>query len=253
MRGGAWDTELCAEVFGVADECLKSLGGVLDTLKRYPAHVDASLLSGPARVMADAVLATGDAYLTPMAAVAGTIADAAADHLYARGAQKVYANNGGDVAIRLAEGQSISVGVCFDLERGEVGRTVRIGPELEIGGVATSGLGGRSLTTGIASGVTVFSRRCANADATATLLADRSFIDVPAVRRTRASEIDPDSDIADLDVVIGVGPLTEAERRRALGQVIDEARCQYERGGMRACIATVQGQTETYDPEGILR
>lgn len=252
-RSGALDASLAKEAFGVADDQLRELGGQLDVLRRKPGQVDASALIGSARVMADAVIATGDPDLTPMASVAGTIADAAADHIFALGAERVCANNGGDAAIRLAAGQSIAVGVCCDLERGAVDRTVRIVPEMEIGGAATSGLGGRSLTTGIASGVTVFSRRCADADAIATLLADRSFIDVPAVRRVRAGEIDPDSDIADLDVVVEVGELSEGEIERALGQVMSEAARQYGRGGMRACIATVRGRTETYDPEGILR
>ena len=122
-----------------------------------------------------------------------------------------------------------------------------------MGGVATSGLGGRSLTTGIASGVTVFSSRCAMADALATLLADRSYIDSPAVHTCLAGELDPDSDIADLRVVTGVGPLSEEEKLTALRQVVAEARKQYEKGGLLACVATVQGMTTLFDPEGILK
>ena len=131
-------------------------------------------------------------------------------------------------------------------------RVVRLTPEKGVGGVATSGLGGRSLTTGIASGVTVFSARCARADALATLLADRSIIDSPAVHTCRAGELDPDSDIADLTVVTGVDPLTEEEKAKALSQVMAEAELQYERGGLIACIATVQGRTAVFDPGKIL-
>lgn len=251
-RGGAPDVELCRSAFAVVDDELRSLSGALDMLRRYPKEVDPRELRGTARVMADAVLATGDPMLTPMAAVAGAMADAAADHLFANGAERAVANNGGDVAIRLREGTSINVGVCTDLASGAVARTVRLTAAHGIGGVATSGLGGRSLTTGIASGVTVFARRCADADALATLLADRSFIDVPTVVRERAGAVDPDSDIADQLVVLSVGELADDERRRALGQVMREARAQHERGGMAACIATVQGMTDVFDPDGLL-
>ena len=202
--------------------------------------------------MAEAVLATGDPWLTPMAAVAGSVSDAVADSLQSRGAVKVTANNGGDIALRLAPGQSLGLGVLYDLEKGGVDRVVRLTPEKGVGGVATSGLGGRSLTTGIASGVTVFSARCAQADALATLLADRSIIDSPAVHTCRAGELDPDSDIADLTVVTGVDPLTEEEKAKALSQVMAEAELQYERGGLIACIATVQGRTAVFDPGKIL-
>lgn len=202
--------------------------------------------------MARAVLRTGDPWLTPMAAVAGTVADAVADFLFAQGAEKVTANNGGDIALRLAPGQSLGLGVLYDLERGGVDRVVHLTAEKGVGGVATSGLGGRSLTTGIASGVTVFSRRCAQADALATLLADRSCIDSPAVHTRLAGELDPDSDIADLPVVVSVEPLSREEKERALEQVLREAEEQYRRGNLLACIATVQGVTVTYDPNGIL-
>lgn len=250
--GGEGDTQLCRSAFPVIDNILRELGPAVPILRRYPAQVDPEELSGTARVMAEAVLATGDPWLTPMAAVAGSVSDAVADSLQSRGAVKVTANNGGDIALRLAPGQSLGLGVLYDLEKGGVDRVVRLTPEKGVGGVATSGLGGRSLTTGIASGVTVFSARCAQADALATLLADRSIIDSPAVHTCRAGELDPDSDIADLTVVTGVDPLTEEEKAKALSQVMAEAELQYERGGLITCIATVQGRTAVFDPGKIL-
>ena len=86
----------------------------------------------------------------------------------------------------------------------------------------------------------------------ATLLADRSCIDSPAVHTRLAGELDPDSDIADLPVVVSVEPLSREEKERALEQVLREAEEQYRRGNLLACIATVQGVTVTYDPNGIL-
>ena len=142
--------------------------------------------------MAESVLATGEPTLTPMAAVAGTVADAMADWLFARGADLVAVNNGGDVALRLGEGRSIRMGILPDLN-GRVTEIVEIRAEDGIGGVCTSGLGGRSLTRGIAGGVTVFSRRCALADACATHIANCSPHRIAAGtylsrRRDRAGE-----------------------------------------------------------------
>ncbi len=252
QRNGAGDTELCRSAFGVIDGCLKELRPVLEILRRYPGRVNPDELRGLPEVMARAVIDTADPWLTPMAAVAGSVSDAVADYLQSQGAEKVTANNGGDIALRLAPGQSLTLGVVYDLAGGAVDRAVRLTPESGVGGVATSGLGGRSLTTGIASGVTVFSARCAKADALATLLADRSYIQSPAVHTVLAGELDPDSDIADQYVVTGVDTLTEAEREQALHQVLTEAQSQYQRGGLLACIVTVQGKTICFDPENIL-
>lgn len=251
-QNGEGDTQLCRAAFPVIAACLEDLRPSLEMLRRYPPQVELEQLAGAGETMARAVLRTGDPWLTPMAAVAGTVADAVADFLFAQGAEKVTANNGGDIALRLAPGQSLGLGVLYDLERGGVDRVVHLTAEKGVGGVATSGLGGRSLTTGIASGVTVFSRRCAQADALATLLADRSCIDSPAVHTRLAGELDPDSDIADLPVVVSVEPLSREEKERALEQVLREAEEQYRRGNLLACIATVQGVTVTYDPNGIL-
>lgn len=253
IRAGEGDTELCRSAFPVIDGCLRELQPVLEMLRRYPSEVRTDALSGTALVMARAALSTGDPWLTPMAAVAGSVSDAVADYLFAQGAEKVTANNGGDIALRLKAGQSLTLGVLYDLSRPEgVDRVVRLTPELGVGGVATSGLGGRSLTTGIASGVTVFSARCADADALATLLADRSRIDSSSVHACLAGELDPDSDIADLSVVLSVDELSPEEKKLALSQVLEEAKLQYSRGALLACIATVQGETIAFDPRGIL-
>lgn len=253
MRGGAGDTDLCRSAFEVIDGCLKQMRPVLAVLRRYPESVDPDALCGLPAVMARAVIAAGDPLLTPMAAVAGSVSDAVADFLAGQGAEKAVANNGGDIAVRLADGQSLKLGVVYDLAAGTVSRTVRLTNRSGVGGVATSGLGGRSLTTGIASGVTVFSARCAEADALATLLADRSYLDLPAVHTVLAGELDSDSDIADQQVVVGVDPLTEAEKEQALDQVMKEAKLQYGKGNLLACIATVQGCTAVFDPKRILK
>ena len=252
VRDGAGDSALCRQAAEVVEHNLRLLGQSLDMLRRYPAQVEPGRLEGAARAMADAVLSTGDPYLTPMAAVAGAMSDAVADFLWEQGAQKAVANNGGDVALRLAPGQTLDMGILYELGHGGVDRVIRLLPEHGIGGVASSGLGGRSLTTGVASIVTAFSSRCARADALATLLADRSYIPSPAVHTCLASQVDPDSDIADLTVVTAVDPLTDSEKKQALRQIMEEAEAQYQRGNLRACVAAVQGMTRTFDPDKIL-
>ena len=202
---------------------------------------------------AQAVLDAADPWLTPMAAVAGTLSDAVADYLWDQGAEKVIVNNGGDIALRLAPGQRLGLGVRYDLSRDSIDRVIHLDRDTKVGGVATSGLGGRSLTTGIASGVTVFASRCAMADALATLLADRSYLELPAVHTRPAEEIDPDTDIAGQKVVVKVDPLTREQRRKALAQILDEAQRQYCRGHLIACIATVQGESASFDPADILK
>ena len=70
IRSGEGDTELCKEGFGVISNCLGELRPALEELRKYPPQVDVSKLSGTGLVMANAVLGTGDPWLTPMAAVA---------------------------------------------------------------------------------------------------------------------------------------------------------------------------------------
>lgn len=142
LRDGIGDTALCRSAFPVIERCLCELRPALEQLRRYPAKVETNTLSGVALVMAQAVLATEDRWLTPMAAVAGTLSDTVADYLWEQGAEKVIANNGGDIALRLAPGQRLSLGVRYDLSRDGMDQVVHLTCEKKVGGVATSGLGG---------------------------------------------------------------------------------------------------------------
>ena len=166
-RAGAPCPELAEAAFPLIQSSLEEIAQALPILRQYPKDGDFSALEGLPRVMAEAVLSTGEPTLTPMAAVAGAVADAVADWIFARGADLVAVNNGGDVALRLAEGQQLRMGILPDLDGGGISRIVTLRAEDGVGGVCTSGQGGRSLTRGVASAVTVFSRRCALADACA--------------------------------------------------------------------------------------
>ncbi len=233
-------TELCCQAFAVIEEGLKELTSSLDLLRLYPGQIPLRILTGLPAQMLEAVLAVEEPTLTPMATVAGAMADLVADWLFARGAQRVSVNNGGDVAIRLAPGQKLNLGIMSSLAAGQVDVVVPIKAEDGIGGVATSGLGGRSFTRGIAQGVSVFSSRCILADALATHLANTSYVPSPRVLTAKAGVFDPQSDIRDLEVVAAVDRLTRREVRQALAQVEQEAFRQKHKGNLLAMTARVQ-------------
>lgn len=239
-RQGVPAVDLAKAVFPLIQDALGEIAKALPALRQYPREGDFSQLEGLPRVMAEAALATGEETLTPMAAVAGTVADAVADWLFARGADLVAVNNGGDVALRLGPGQQMRMGILPDLE-GAISQVITLRAEDGIGGVCTSGLGGRSLTRGIANSVTVFSRRCALADACATHIANCSYIDSPRVHTCLAGELEPESDIAALRIVRQVEALEEREIQQGLEQVHQEALRQLARGNLVSVAADIQG------------
>ena len=239
-RGGEMLPELARSAFPLIRDSLAEIAASLPTLRLYPKDGDFSRLTGLPRIMADAVLATDEPTLTPMAAVAGTMADTVADRLFAEGADFVAVNNGGDIALRLGEGQELRMGILPDLN-GAITQVVTLRAEDGIGGVCTSGLGGRSLTRGIASSVTVFARRCAVADACATHIANCSYVSSPRVHTCRAEELDPGTDIAELTVVYAVDELSDEEKAQGLEQVRCEMKRQLERGNLLLAAADIQG------------
>lgn len=240
-RQGSPFPALAEAAFPLIESSLAEISAALPVLRQPSGTGNFSGLEGLPRVMAEAVLAAGEATLTPMAAVAGTVADAVADWIFARGADSVAVNNGGDVALRLGPGQQMRMGILPELD-GRITQVVTLRAEDGIGGVCTSGLGGRSLTRGIASAVTVFSGRCAVADACATHLANCSYVASPRVHTCLAGELEPQSDIAGLRVVRQVEPLEEAELRQGLEQVRREAQRQTERGNLLYAAADIQGR-----------
>ena len=131
--------------------------------------------------MAASVAAVGDEDLTPMAAVAGTIADAVADFLVDRGQTRVIVENGGDVAVRIGDGEAVTVGIRPEVGEARMAQVIALGPERASWGVATSGLGGRSLTRGVVSAAMVVAGDAARADAAATAVANASLVEDDAV------------------------------------------------------------------------
>jgi len=155
--------------------------------------------------------AIGDEDLTPMAAVAGTIADAVANWLFEQGVTKVIVDNGGDIAVRLAEGESVTVGVRPRVTSRHISHVIKLNSDRSAWGVTTSGVGGRSLTRGIASAVTVLSTKASVADAGATAIANACFVRDDRIIQLPAAKIDPTSDLKDMPVTTKVGSLSSAK------------------------------------------
>ena len=248
-RDGIAQTALCQAALPELRQIIEGLAADLPLLRLPPERARLRLLRSPGKAMLAAVLAVQDPTLTPMAAVAGTVADAVADILAAGGATRVIVNNGGDIALRLAPGTGATVGIISELRTGRIERTVRIAAEDHVGGICTSGLGGRSLTRGVADAVTVFARTAAQADALATHLANASYVEAPEVVRQPAERVEPGSDLGMLPVTVSVGKLGERDSRRAVEQVLRRAAALYP--AFHAVVAYVQGVCGEY-PQDIL-
>lgn len=189
--------------------------------------------------------------LTPLAAVAGAVADQVATTAREMGADRVIVNNGGDIALGLGPDETVGVGLRPPDRHRAIGRlTVR--GDTGIGGVASSGWGGRSHSTGTADLVTVWAATAAQADAAATLIAGKTVPDGPGVARARTRDIDPLSDLGDRSVTVSVGPLTGDQKRQALYRASAAAHRLFADGRIRGCGVWIQGDGVILDPEGLL-
>jgi len=202
-------------------DILPTLVGELPLLRR-PVGDAYPLLQGPvARRMAEAVWPHRAVYITPMAAVAGSVADEMLQAMLSgRTLDKAYANNGGDIAFHLSPGHELRAGIFVDALDG----AVQLTHDNPARGIATSGWGGRSFSLGIADSVTVLAANAAAADAAATIVANAINADHPAIERQPARDLDPDSDLGELLVTTKVGPLPAGVIDQALDRGAAEAR-----------------------------
>ena len=180
--------------------------------------------------------------LTGLAAVAGLTADEVLGEALRLGADRVIVNNGGDVALITCAGKPVRVGLKTHPE-GEVTHFLEIAAEDKIGGVATSGWTGRSFSTGVADVVTVWAEDCATADAAATWIAGRTDLNSGQVFRSRARDLDPETDIPLLNVTREVGRLAPKEKKEALEKGLAEAGRLVAEEIIRGAFLAVQGET----------
>lgn len=149
-------------------------------------------------------------FVTPMAAVAGAVADEVLQKTVSgRSLQKAFINNGGDIAFHLTQGQSLTAGLVMDYHAPHLDGECLLTFEMPVRGIATSGWKGRSFSLGIADSVTVLANDGASADIAATLIANAVNTDHPAVERKPALTQDPDSDLHDYLVTTKVGRLNQ--------------------------------------------
>jgi uncharacterized protein len=216
---------------------------------RLPMH-DAPRLTGRvARRMARACRPFRLVMVTPMAAVAGAVADELlAEMTRAASLRRAFVNDGGDIAVLTSPGHALRIGIAGAYGRGPLpavdGRAT-IDAASGVGGIATSGARGRSFSLGIADSVTTLATNAATADVAATLVANAVNVDTPAVVRRPARALDPDSDLGDTPVTVSVGALTAQEIATALARGVDAAAAYLARGLIAAAALTLGGETRT--------
>ena len=199
-----------------------------------------------ARRMAAAVWPHRGTYVTPMAAVAGAVAEELLHALLAgRKLEKAFVNDGGDIALYLSPGASLRAGIVNDIVHPGIDATAEIPFASPVRGIATSGWRGRSQSLGIADAVTVLAPTASQADAAATLIANAVNADHPAIERRPARELREDSDLGDLPVTVSVGELPVSQVRIALSRGLEAARRMQDMGLISAAYLALQGHVET--------
>ncbi len=244
------------EIRGAYTQAAQSFASVLPDLCAELPRLRTPLPSLPpdgcvAREMHAACAPFADRFITPMAAVAGAVADHVL-HAMCRGRtlQRAYVNNGGDIAFHLAPGHFLRCGLVADLAAPALDGIFVLHARHPARGLATSGRackgrGGRSFSFGIADAVSVLAGSAAQADAAATILANAVDLpDHPAVLRVPACDIDPDSDLGNRLVTLDVGPLTEMETDAALDAGARAADALLEAGLILGAVLALRGRMQ---------
>lgn len=237
-------------------------------LLKAPVREGACPLRGPvARRMWAAcapLVDAADGFLTPMAAVAGSVAEEVIAVYRREGIGRAWVNNGGDIALHLTEGQSVRVGLFADLAsfdatlavRARVGRLpvdgrFEIAAASPVRGIATSGWRGRSFSLGIADAVTVLAATAAQADAAATVIANAVDVDHPAIVRASADSLRDDTDLGSRRVTVDVPRLPPELVQQALARGLRRAKALQLRGLIEAAALVCQGCLFSLDPRSM--
>ncbi len=225
------------------DGVLQELVGELELL-RSPVSQSPTWPDGAIAKRMVSAVSGSDCFITPMAAVAGAVAD----HVLAvmsdvPGLTRAIVNNGGDIALVLKGTEKFRIAVAPIDPIRQHAAVVEIDAVSEVGGIATSGWAGRSHSLGIADAVTVLADTAANADALATLIANA--VDVPGARqvvRIPAIELSPDSDLGERRVTTEVGALEDQQIEAALGAGVIAAERFVEQGQAISAFLLLQDQ-----------
>lgn len=190
-------------------------------------------------------------FITPMAAVAGSVAQELLACYAVDGVQRAWVNNGGDIALHLASGESASVGVYADIAGLDAAQlqggllldgAFHLTSTMPVRGVATSGWRGRSHSLGIADSVTILAATAAQADAAATVVANAVNVQDARIARRPACEVKDDSDLGAIPVTVDVPALSEALVRQALQAGLEKAQELQAGGHLWCALLSCQGQ-----------
>ena len=203
-----------------------------------------------------------DGFVTPMAAVAGSVAQELLPFFSNEGVHKAFINNGGDIALHLQPGQRWRIGLVSDLAKAVsrlsldasqtasllVDGAFEIDADMPVRGVATSGWQGRSFSLGIADSVTVLAATAAQADVAATLIANAVNLQDPAIERRPANSLRDDTDLGARWVTVNVPALSPDQLQQALELGLDCARAMQTAGVIHAAFLTCQGHAVVAEP-----
>ncbi len=210
-----------------------------------------------------AAVAAPDGFVTPMAAVAGAVAQEMVACLSLAGVDRAYVNNGGDIAVYLQDNMQWRVGVVTDLSNAlqrlatqtlsdpdtvVVDGALVLDAAMPVRGVATSGWQGRSFSLGIADSVTVLAQTAAQADVAATLIANAVNLDDPRIQRRPANSLRDDTDLGARLVTVDVPPLGDSVVKPALQLGLDCARGMQALGLIHAAYVCCQGHVLVAEP-----
>ena len=188
-----------------------------------------------------------DRFITPMAAVAGSVAEEILSAMTAAAdLTRAYVNNGGDIALHLALGASFKIGLIDRPDQPSLFGYAEVKEQDKVRGIATSGWRGRSFSLGIADAVTVLAESASSADAAATIIANDVDLPAhPAITRVPACEIQPDNDLGARKVTRRVGPLRGDEVDQALRNGGKTARLLLEKELIIAAALHLNGETHS--------
>lgn len=236
-------SELAESGAAYALEILKEQANSLSVIKESVSNLSASeTYPEVVNKMIIASQSLNDPSLTPLAAVAGATSDMVADYVARAGATKIIVDNGGDIAIRLREGETATVGLRLNLMSPDYKYLALIDRDC---GICTSGIGGRSFTLGVADGVTVVAHQAAIADAAATFLGNKTVVTSPKVKRVLAESVYPDTDLVGVEVTHSVGALSDEEIDTAMNMGKAEALRLTESSLIYGAVISVKDHVDT--------
>lgn len=238
-EGAIAGAEKAIEVFNDLAVYLEIIRKPVSEINDIPDHAPEAV-----KKMVNSVRMLNEPDFTPLAAVAGTVSDLAVEEISKYGSDYAMANNGGDIAWRVNEAgrESIRAALISDIKIGNKTHSLEIKSFREIRGIATSGMGGRSLTRGIASAVTVLAENSSMADAAATSIANACICDDPAIIQCLAEELDYGTDIKGLLVTKSVDNLKEESVSAAILSGKKRAEDLIECGMIQGAVIFVSGE-----------